>query len=80
METNEKGAPCLCVRAHTHTRTHVHARTHTQYPHFPLPPQILERLFPDMKTNEKGVPCFKGVPFTSSKGDLTSPLPNGWVK
>lgn len=42
--------------------------------------KILERLFPDMKTNEAGVPVFKGVPFTTSKGPLSSSVPNGWVK
>lgn len=27
-----------------------------------------------------GVPVFKGVPFTTSKGPLSSSVPNGWVK
>ncbi|GFR42084.1 hypothetical protein Agub_g2926 [Astrephomene gubernaculifera] len=42
--------------------------------------KILERLFPDMKTNEAGTPVFKGKPFMTSKGPLSSSVPNGWVK
>lgn len=42
--------------------------------------KILERLFPDMKTDADGVPGYKGVPFTTSKGPLSSSIPNGWVK
>ncbi|KAL6764487.1 hypothetical protein V8C86DRAFT_1592312 [Haematococcus lacustris] len=42
--------------------------------------KILERLFPDMKTNSEGVPCYKGAVFKTSKGPVTSPLPDAWVK
>ncbi|KAG2454786.1 hypothetical protein HYH02_000621 [Chlamydomonas schloesseri] len=42
--------------------------------------KILERLFPDMKTDGAGVPTFKGKPFLTSKGPLSSTVPNGWVK
>lgn len=42
--------------------------------------KILERLFPDMKTNSDGVPCYKGAVFKTSKGPVTSPLPDAWVK
>ncbi|KAG2440027.1 hypothetical protein HXX76_004144 [Chlamydomonas incerta] len=42
--------------------------------------KILERLFPDMKTDAAGVPTYKGKPFLTSKGPLASTVPNGWVK
>ncbi|PNW84493.1 hypothetical protein CHLRE_03g145967v5 [Chlamydomonas reinhardtii] len=42
--------------------------------------KLLERLFPDMKTDAAGVPTYKGKPFLTSKGPLTSTVPNGWVK
>ncbi|GIL77124.1 hypothetical protein Vretimale_3202 [Volvox reticuliferus] len=42
--------------------------------------KILERLFPDMKTNEAGTPVYKGKPFVTSKGPLSSSVLNGWVK
>lgn len=41
--------------------------------------KVLERLFPDMRTNAEGVPCYKGVPFMTSKGPATSPVPNAAV-
>ncbi len=40
----------------------------------------LELLLPDLKTDAQGVPCWKGLPFTTSKGVVTSPLPDAWVK
>ncbi|GLI59558.1 hypothetical protein VaNZ11_001461 [Volvox africanus] len=42
--------------------------------------KVLERLFPDMKTNEAGTPVYKEKPFMTSKGPLSSSVPNGWVK
>lgn len=42
--------------------------------------KILERLFPDMRTDAKGVATFKGVPFMTSKGPITSTVASGWVK
>ncbi len=27
-----------------------------------------------------GVPCYKGSPFVTSGGPVTSPLPDAWVK
>ncbi|KAF5843265.1 hypothetical protein DUNSADRAFT_67 [Dunaliella salina] len=41
--------------------------------------KILERLFPDMKTDAAGVPGYKGIPFTTSKGQLSSPVPGAYV-
>lgn len=41
--------------------------------------KILERLFPDLQTNADGVPTYKGVPFMTSKGQVTSTLPNAHV-
>ncbi|EFJ45517.1 hypothetical protein VOLCADRAFT_121172 [Volvox carteri f. nagariensis] len=42
--------------------------------------KILERLFPDMKTDEAGTPVYKGKPFMTSKGPLSSSVQSGWVK
>ncbi|KAG2495304.1 hypothetical protein HYH03_006576 [Edaphochlamys debaryana] len=42
--------------------------------------KVLERLFPDMKTDAAGVPVFKGKAMATSKGPLTSTIPNGWVR
>jgi aminoacyl tRNA synthase complex-interacting multifunctional protein 1 len=41
--------------------------------------KILERLFPDLTTNADGTPTYKGVPFMTSQGAVTSTLPNGSV-
>ncbi|KAF5842170.1 nucleic acid-binding protein [Dunaliella salina] len=41
--------------------------------------KILERLFPDMRTNADGIPCYKGVPFSTSAGHVTSPVPEAHV-
>lgn len=41
--------------------------------------KILERLFPDLKTSADGTPTYQGVPFMTSKGPVTSTLPNGTV-
>lgn len=41
--------------------------------------KILERLFPDLKTSADGTPMYKGAPFMTSKGPVTSTLPNGSV-
>jgi aminoacyl tRNA synthase complex-interacting multifunctional protein 1 len=41
--------------------------------------KVLERLFPDLKTGPDGTPNYKGVPFMTSQGPVTSTLPNGSV-
>lgn len=41
--------------------------------------KILERLLPDMTTDAAGVPGFKGRPFMTSKGAVTSTIPNAHV-
>lgn len=41
--------------------------------------KILERLFPDLKTSSDGTPTYKGAAFMTSKGPVTSTLPNGSV-
>eukprot|EP00195_Chlamydomonas_chlamydogama_P011043 CAMPEP_0202890242 /NCGR_PEP_ID=MMETSP1392-20130828/727_1 /ASSEMBLY_ACC=CAM_ASM_000868 /TAXON_ID=225041 /ORGANISM="Chlamydomonas chlamydogama, Strain SAG 11-48b" /LENGTH=435 /DNA_ID=CAMNT_0049573779 /DNA_START=27 /DNA_END=1334 /DNA_ORIENTATION=+ len=41
--------------------------------------KILERLFPDMKTDDKCVPNYKGAVFMTSKGPITATIPNGSV-
>ncbi|GAX75792.1 hypothetical protein CEUSTIGMA_g3235.t1 [Chlamydomonas eustigma] len=54
---------------------------------FPGPPleevnpkkKILEKLFPDMKTDAGGVPNYKGAYFMTSKGPVTSTIPNAHV-
>lgn len=38
--------------------------------------KILEAIFPDLKTNEKGEAIYKGVPLSTSAGPCTSGLPN----
>ncbi|MEW5316371.1 MAG: hypothetical protein WDW38_007749 [Sanguina aurantia] len=55
---------------------------------FEQPPQaeinpkkkILEALFPDMTTDAGGVAVYKGAPFMTSQGPLTSTLASAWVK
>ena len=42
--------------------------------------KVLERLFPEMKTDGAGVAVFRGARFTTSKGPVTSTLTNAWVK
>ncbi|KAG1659459.1 hypothetical protein FOA52_007929 [Chlamydomonas sp. UWO 241] len=54
---------------------------------FPGPPEeqvnpkkkLLEKLFPDMVTDAAGVPNFKGAVFMTSKGPITSTIPNAHV-
>ena len=54
---------------------------------FPGPPldevnpkkKILERLFPDMKTDEGGYPNFKGAKFMTTKGPVTGTISNASV-
>ncbi|KAF6263252.1 hypothetical protein COO60DRAFT_1624675 [Scenedesmus sp. NREL 46B-D3] len=41
--------------------------------------KILERLFPDLTTNADGTPTYKGVPFMTSKGPVSSTIPNAHV-
>jgi aminoacyl tRNA synthase complex-interacting multifunctional protein 1 len=41
--------------------------------------KVLERLFPDLTTDAKGTPCYKGVPFMTSQGPCTSGIPGGSV-
>jgi len=41
--------------------------------------KILERLFLDLKTSADGTPMYKGAPFMTSKGPVTSTLSNGSV-
>lgn len=41
--------------------------------------KILERLFPDMKTDGDGMPNFKGAKFMTSKGPLKASIPNAHV-
>lgn len=54
---------------------------------FPGPPleevnpkkKILERLFPEMKTDEMGFPVFKGAKFMTTKGPITATISNASV-
>ncbi|KIZ05283.1 hypothetical protein MNEG_2672 [Monoraphidium neglectum] len=54
------------------------------YANAPLPEvnpkkKILEKLLPDLTTDASGNPVFKGVPFMTSKGPVTSTIPNAHV-
>lgn len=42
--------------------------------------KILEKLFPDLKTDAQGVATYKSVAFATSRGPVTSSIPNAWVK
>lgn len=42
--------------------------------------KILEKLFPDMRTDASGTPTYKGQPMVTASGPLTSTIPNAWVK
>lgn len=54
---------------------------------FPGPPEeqinpkkkILEKLFPDMKTDDKSTPNYKGAAFMTSKGPLTATIASASV-
>jgi hypothetical protein len=41
--------------------------------------KILERLLPDLHTDASGAPCYKGVPFMTEHGPVTSTMPNSHV-
>jgi aminoacyl tRNA synthase complex-interacting multifunctional protein 1 len=41
--------------------------------------KMLEVIFPDLKTNADGVPCYKGVPLSTSAGNCKSNLPNSVI-
>jgi aminoacyl tRNA synthase complex-interacting multifunctional protein 1 len=41
--------------------------------------KMLEVIFPDLKTNADGVPCYKGVPLSTSAGNCKSNLPNSAI-
>ena len=42
--------------------------------------KIFERIAPDLQTDAAGVANYKGVPFMTSKGPITSVLVNSHVK
>eukprot|EP01026_Neomeris_dumetosa_P078809 TRINITY_DN8557_c0_g1_i1.p1 TRINITY_DN8557_c0_g1~~TRINITY_DN8557_c0_g1_i1.p1 ORF type:complete len:267 (-),score=48.25 TRINITY_DN8557_c0_g1_i1:95-895(-) len=42
--------------------------------------KTLDKIFPDLKTDDQGVAKYKGVALVTSKGALTSPLVQAWVK
>lgn len=41
--------------------------------------KILERLFPDLKTDANCVPGYKGAAFVTTAGPVTATIPNGSV-
>ena len=45
-----------------------------------LAPTLMPSLACVLLLHADGVPCFKGVPFQTSQGVITSSLPNAWVK
>ena len=42
--------------------------------------KLLEKLFPDLKTDADGVPKYKHAAFTTTKGACTASLKSAWVK
>lgn len=38
-----------------------------------------EEVMVDVKSNEEGVVCWKGIPFRTSAGIITAPIPNGCI-
>ena len=42
--------------------------------------KILEALFPDLMTDEQGIANYRGTPFRTSKGHVTSQITNGNVR
>lgn len=42
--------------------------------------KLLEKLFPDLVTDAEGIPNYKGVPFQSSAGSITSTISSGFVR
>jgi aminoacyl tRNA synthase complex-interacting multifunctional protein 1 len=40
---------------------------------------MLEAIFPDLKTDENGVPCYKGVPLSTSAGSCKPSFPNAAI-
>ena len=41
--------------------------------------KMLDKIFPDLKTNASGVACYKGIPLTTSAGPCLPTLPNADV-
>ena len=41
--------------------------------------KMLDTIFPDLKTNGDGVPCYKGVPLSTSSGQCKPSIPNAMV-
>lgn len=44
-----------------------------------LKKNMLEAIFPDLKTDENGVPCYKGVPLSTSAGSCKPSFPNALI-
>jgi aminoacyl tRNA synthase complex-interacting multifunctional protein 1 len=44
-----------------------------------LKKKILDKVFPDLQTNDNGIACYKGEPLSTTAGPCTSSIPNSKV-